>query len=110
MPAETKTRKLSVSFQPAGGEQGVHSLDIDLNDQTAHFARLLNNLVGVDKPFTVRVIVKGDEKLGGTLFDGEIAGARTAISYQENFTVKTMVFRPEGVELKNVQIAPLKND
>jgi hypothetical protein len=108
VPAEAKKGKLSVFFQPGAGEPGVHNLDINLNDQTAHFARQLKNLIGADKPFTVRVIVKGDEKLGGTLFDGEIAGARTAISYHENFTVKKLAFRTEGVELQHVQIAPLK--
>ena len=109
VPAEAKKGKLCVSFQPAEGAPGVHDLSINLNDQTAHFARPLKNLIGVDKTFTVRVIVKGDEKLGGTLFDGEIAGTRTAISCRENFTVKKMVFRMEGVELKHVQMAPLKN-
>ena len=57
--------------------------------------------------FTVRVIVKGHDKLGGTLFDAEIAGQRTAISFHENRTVKKIHFRTEGVELKNVHIAPL---
>jgi hypothetical protein len=30
------------------------------------------------------------------------------ISYRPDLTVKKMVFRTEGVELRNVQIAPLK--
>ena len=68
----------------------------------------IENLIGVDKPFTVRVIVKGCEKIGGSLVDAEIAGQRTMISYRPDLTVKKMVFRTEGVELKNVQIAPLK--
>ncbi|UCE47503.1 MAG: hypothetical protein JSW47_18135, partial [Phycisphaerales bacterium] len=68
----------------------------------------IENLIGVDKPFTVRVIVKGCDKIGGSLVDAEIAGQRTMISYRPDLTVKRLVFRVEGVELNNVQIAPLK--
>ena len=97
-------------FVPAGERRaGACELEIDLADRFANFARPLKHLIGVDKPFTVRVIVKGDDKLGGTLFDAEIAGQRTAISYLENVTVKKVSIRTEGVELKNVQIAPFKN-
>ena len=55
------------------------------------------------------VAVNGSEKLGGSLLDAEIAGQRTMISYRQDLTVKKMVFRAENVELKNVQIAPLKD-
>jgi hypothetical protein len=107
-PAEAKKGKFFVSFLGGDGGQRVHELQVDLADQIAHSGRPLKNLIGVDKPFTVRVMVKGDDKLGGTLVDTEIAAARTAIAYHENLAVKKMVFRAEGVELKNVQIAPLK--
>ena len=66
----------------------------------------IENLIGVEKPFTVRVIVKGCDKIGGSLVDAEIAGQRTMISYRPELTVKKMVFRVEGVELENVRIAP----
>ncbi len=69
----------------------------------------IENLIGVDTPFTVRVIVKSDDKIGGSLIDAEIAGQRTMIAYRAGLTVKNMIFRTEGVELKNVQIAPLKD-
>ena len=69
----------------------------------------IENLIGADQPFTVRVIVKGDDKLGGSLIDAEIAGQRTMITYRADLTVKKMVFRAEGVELENVKIAPLEN-
>ena len=108
VPAEAKRGTLSVAFRPGAGDPGVHNLNINLADQSAQFGRSLKHLIGVAKPFTVRVIVKGDAKLGGTLFDGEIAGARTAISFHENFSVKQLVFLAEGVELKDVQLAPLK--
>lgn len=43
------------------------------------------------------------------MIDAEIAGQRTMIPYRRGLTVKKLVFRTEGVVLKNVQIAPLKN-
>jgi hypothetical protein len=54
------------------------------------------------------VLVKGCDKLGGSLMDAEIAGQRTMISYRPDLTVQKLVFRTEGVELKDVQLAPLK--
>ncbi len=69
----------------------------------------IENLIGVDRPFLVRVIVKGDDKLGGTLIDAEIAGQRTMLSYRPNLTVKKLVFRAEDVELESVHIAQLKD-
>ena len=72
-------------------------------------AHAIENLIDVDKPFTVRVIVKGDAKIGGTLIDVEIAGQRTMVSYRPDLSVKKLFFRTEGVELEKVQIAPLKN-
>ena len=67
----------------------------------------IENLPGVDRPFAVRVIVMGGDKLGGSLVDAEIAGQRTMISYRPDLSVKKLVFRAEGVELTNVQIAAL---
>ena len=128
-PAEVKKGKLGITFLPESGEQAACELQIRLDDLHAqfgpgslsHFAgnekslrdggapHAIDNLIGVDKPFTVRVIVKGSDKLGGSLVDAEIAGQRTMISYRPDLTVQKMVFRTEGVELKNVQIAPLKD-
>ena len=39
----------------------------------------------------------------------EIAGQRTLISCRPDLTVKNLLFRIGGVELRNVQIAPLRN-
>jgi hypothetical protein len=68
----------------------------------------VENLAGVDKPFAVRLLVKGDDKIGGSLVDAEIAGARTMITYRPELTVKRLQFRAEGLELENIQLAPLK--
>jgi hypothetical protein len=127
-PAEAKKGKFAISFLPENGEQAACELQIRLDERRAQFgpgslnhfagpekslrqgggAHAIENLLGVDEPFTVRVIVKGSEKLGGSLIDAEIAGQRTMISYRQDLTVKKMVFRTDCVELKNVQIAPLK--
>ena len=132
-PAEMKKGKLAVAFLPENGEQDACELKIRLDDLRAQFGPgslnrfagnekslreggqpqevrnyAIENLIGLGKPFTVRVIVKHSEKIGGSLIDAEIAGKRTMISYRPELTVKKMVFRVEGVELKNVQFAPLK--
>ena len=132
-PAEAKKGRVGISFLPESGEQPACELQIRLDDLRAQFGPgsptgfagpekslreggaphqvgnyAIENLIGVDKPFTVRVIVKGDDKIGGSLVDAEIAGQRTMISYRPDLTVKKLVFRTEGVELRKVQIAPLK--
>lgn len=133
-PSEAKKGRFGISFLPEKGEQAACELQICLEDQRAQFGPgSLNNfadhekslceggapqqagnyaiehLVGVDKPFTLRLIVKSGDKIGGSLVDAEIAGQRTMISYRPDLTVKSMRFRVEGLELSNVQIAPLKN-
>ena len=132
-PAEAKPGRFGISFLPESGEQASCELQICPEDRRAQFGPgsangfagpekslreggaphhvgnyAIENLIGVDKPFTVRVIVKGCDKIGGSLVDAEIAGQRTVISYRPDLTVKRLVFRAEGVELNNIQIAPLK--
>ncbi len=106
-PAEVRKGKLVVSFQAADGK-GQHDLLIDLAANRADFGRPIKSLAGVETPFQVRVAVKGNEKLGGTIFDVEIAGARTAIVYREDLMVGKMSFHPEGVELRDVKVAALR--
>lgn len=134
-PAAARKGRLGVTFLPQRGEQAAHGvrvaceLQLRLDDGRAQFGpaspngfaagqkslreggrpHAIENLIGVDRPFTVRVIVKSDDKLGGSLMDAEIAGQRTLLSYRPDLTVKKLVFRTEGVELRNVQIAPLKH-
>jgi len=132
-PAQAGKGTLGISFLPEAGEQAACELQIRLDDLRAQFGRglltgfagdekslrqrgsphgvgnyAIDNLIGVDKPFAVRVIVKGCDKIGGSLIDAEIAGQRTMISYRADLTVKKMLFRTDGVEMKNVQFAPLK--
>ena len=46
-------------------------------NNTGNYA--IENLIGVGKPFQVRLLVKYDPKMGGSLVDAEIAGQRTMI-------------------------------
>ena len=134
-PEETMKGRFAVSFLPESGEQAPCELQICVENQRAQFGPTLHNtfagrekslreggaphrvgnyaienLNGVDLPFTVRVIVKDCDKIGGTLIDVEIAGGRTMISYRPELTVKEMGFRTEAVELENVRIAALRSD
>lgn len=133
-PTECKKGKLGISFLPEDGTKAACEFQIDLDCQRAQFgpgalnvfadrqkslrqggapqrARnyAVENLMDIDRPFTVRVLVKGCDKIGGSLVDAEIAGCRTMISYRPDLIVKKIVFRPEGVELSNVQVAAIKN-
>ena len=128
-PAAAKPGKFGIAFLPASGAQAACELQVRLDERCAQFApasltdfaarekslregggaHAIENLIDVDKPFSVRVIVKGDAKIGGTLIDAEIAGQRTMVSYRPDLSVKNLLFRTEGVELSNVRIAPLKN-
>ena len=129
-----KKGRFGISFLPENGEQASGELQVRLEDHRAQFGPgsltkfaddqkslreggrpnsvgnyAIENLIGTDQPFTVRVIVKTDEKIGGSLIDAEIAGKRTMITYRSGLTVKKLLLRPEGVELKNVRLALLTN-
>lgn len=133
-PAGAKKGKIGLSFLPENGEQCSCELQLRLEDLRAQFGPgslngfagnqkslreggnphsggnyAIENLIGVDQPFTVRVIVKSDDKLGGALIDAEIAGQRTMLAYRADLLVKKLLFRLENAELRNVQVAPLKN-
>ena len=133
-PAGANKGKIALSFLPENGEQGSCELQLRLEDRCAQFGAgspsrfasrqkslregggpegcgnyAIENLIGVDQPFTVRVIVKSDDKLGGALIDVEIAGQRTMLTYRADLLVKKLLFRLENAELRNVQIAPLKD-
>jgi hypothetical protein len=128
--AAAKKGRAGISFLPATGERAACELQINLDGQRAQFgpavlgrfaghekslreggsASAIENLIGADGPFLVRVMVKGDDKLGGSVIDAEIAGQRTMISYRPDLIVKKLAFRTEGVELKNVQISRMRID
>ncbi len=132
-PSVAKQGKLGITFLPEHGEAAACELQLDLAALRAQFGPgslssfagrqkslreggapqhagnyAIEQLSGVEQPFTVRVCVKGSEKFGGSLIDAEIAGHRTLLSYRQELTVKQLLFRTDGVELRQVQIAPLK--
>ncbi len=134
LPAEAGRGRLGISFLPEEGDRSSCELQIRLEGARAQFGPgsggafagqekslreggapqhvghyAIENLIGVDQPFAVRAIVKGCDKIGGSLVDAEIAGQRTMISYRPDLTVGKLVFRTEGVELRKVRIAPLKH-
>lgn len=133
-PAELKKGRLGIAFLPESGEQKSAEFQLRLEARRAQFGPgsltkfgeiqkslreggaphsagdyAIENLIGVEQPFTVRMIVKTDAKLGGSLIDAEIAGARTMITYRPDLAVKKLLFRPEGVELRNLRLAPLRD-
>ncbi|MCD7935646.1 MAG: hypothetical protein LUG98_02170 [Tannerellaceae bacterium] len=67
----------------------------------------IENLIHVEEPFTVRMIVKGSEKFGGSVIDTEIAQMRTMLTFRQNLTVGKILFRTEDVEVRNIKLAPL---
>ena len=69
----------------------------------------LENLIDTDKPFTVRMIVKYEDKFGGSQIDTEIAGQRTMISFRPGLKVEKILFRAEQTGIKNVRTASLKH-
>ncbi len=133
-PAEAHSGRVGISFLPESGEEASCELQIRPKDLRAQFGPgslagfagdekslreggapqqagnyAIEHLIGVDRPFAVRVIVKHCEKIGGSLVDVEIAGQRTMISFRPELTVRKLVFRAEGVELHRVQVARLRD-
>lgn len=131
-PNEKSTGRFSVSFLPEADQKPACELQISLRDRRAQFGPsslagfaskekslregaspqhvgnyAIENLIGTDKPFSVRMLVKSGPKLGGSLIDAEIAGQRTMISYRRDLTVYQLGVRTEGVELNSFQVTPL---
>jgi hypothetical protein len=44
----------------------------------------------MDQPFTLRILIKRDSQLGGTLIDCEIADQRTMLSFRPDVWVGTV--------------------
>lgn len=131
--SKKKDGKLGIVFLGENGEQNACELQIRpdeflaqysggvLNDFSGSEKTLRQNgnlefnfaiekLIGVDKPFTVRVMVKSNAKFGGSVIDTEIARQRTMLSYRPDLYVKSLLFRTDGIEIKDVAIAPAINN
>ena len=68
----------------------------------------IENIRGLDKPFSVRVIVRGEPKWGGSLVDVEIAGQRTMITHRPGLVVESLGLSASGFAVKNVRLMPCK--
>lgn len=69
----------------------------------------IENLIDTDKPFQVRMLIKYNNKYGGSQIDTEIAGQRTMITFRPSLKVEKLLFKTEQSSIKNVKIAPLVN-
>ncbi len=69
----------------------------------------IENIRGLEEPFEVRIIVKGEPKWGGSLIDVEIAGQRTMIDDRYGLSVDELAFDVQGFNVRNLRLAPLRN-
>ena len=134
-PTEARNGKFSTTFLADVGIPDSCAFEIGVHDQRAQFAPgsllgfapgqkslrqggspqeacdyAIENLLGVDQAFSVRILVKWSPKLGGSLVDAEIAGQRTMLSYRPELKVKQIRFHTDRVVLHNVQIARLEEN
>ncbi|MCK6501139.1 MAG: hypothetical protein L6Q38_16795, partial [Nitrospira sp.] len=134
-PAGTREDRgrLAVTFLPEDGERDACELQILPSERRAQFGPgsiqnfatgqkslreggnpqsgrdyAVEQIRGLDKAFTVRVLVKGDDKIGGSLIDAEIAGHRTLLSFRPELVVRKLAFRTEGAVVSDVRIAPFQ--
>lgn len=130
-PSDTNEGKLVILF--SGAEDANCEFQVDLSSKRAQYAEgtpekfagqqkslreggypnearnyAIENLIGTDKPFTVRMIVKYEEKFGGSQIDTEIAGQRTMITFRPGLEVNRISFTAEDTGIRNVTTAPLR--
>jgi len=133
VPTNIKNSKLAISFLPDEGTDKGCEFQLRLDDLVAQYGNAsfsqfadpekslreggqpqgarnyaIEKLVGTDKPFSVRMVVKYTDKLGGVLIDSEIAENRTMITYRPDLLVKKLMFKSDNAGIRNVKIAPLK--
>jgi hypothetical protein len=129
LPGLAKGRA-GIAFLPAEGEAGSCELQLRPGERRVQFGPgsrtdfagpektlreggaphaggnyAVDNLLGVDRPFPVRVLVTTSPKLGGTLIDAEIAGRRTMLTYRPELVVKSLLLRIDGAEIRDPRIA-----
>ncbi len=67
----------------------------------------VEHVSGIEAGMGVRVLVRGDAKIGGTIVDVEIGGRRTMLSYRPDLSVASVRLRVEGAQLRDGTVAPL---
>lgn len=133
VPTKDKNGVFSISFFPEEGDENGCEFQLRLDSLIAQYSNAsfdkfaepekslqdggsphearnyaIKNLIGLDKPFTVRMIIKYTDKFGGALIDSEIAKQRTMITYRPDLKVKKIMLRKNNINLKNINISPLK--
>jgi hypothetical protein len=132
-PGTNLSGKLAALFLSADGDKYACEVQINPNGKRAQYGKgvlknfaddektlreggspngarnyAIENLVGTEKPFTVRLIVKYDAKFGGSQIDTEIAGQRTMTTYRPDLKVESVLLRSDKTGIKNLKIAALK--
>jgi hypothetical protein len=69
----------------------------------------VKNGMELDKPFTVRMMVKWNPKFNGSIIDTEIGGTRTMVSFRKGLEVNGLHFSADGCRIKNVNISKLSD-
>lgn len=135
-PKKKKSGNIAISFLSSSEDKDEKSCDVQLNlgELTAQYSHAtegffsapekslrqggspqsvrnyaIENLMGVNKPFSLRILVKNNSKLGGSIFDSEIAGQNTMISYSEGLTITNIVFKLKEVDIRNVRLMKIGN-
>lgn len=131
-PQQSQQGRIGVVFLPKRGEKSSCEWQMDLAKSRAQYGvgnldeyapdektlreggtpqaagnYAIENGMDTDKPFTVKILINGADKFGGSLIDTEINSQRTMLSYRAGLSVDNILFRMDGVVIKNIQIAPL---
>lgn len=134
-PSKKTTGKLGINFLPATGEENGCQFQIHGGNQTAQFSNTgtaqfaapesslrqegsphqvgnyaIEQLTGINKPYSVRLLVKTNAKLGGSIIDAEIAGQRTMISYRQDLVVENLQFQVLDTEIRNLRLMKIVNE
>lgn len=131
-PAKKKNGQLAVGFLAAGDKSAAMQIDLGTNtaqynnstkegfaapehslrqDASPHHVGnyAIENLSGTDKPFSVRIVVKNNPKLGGSIIDTEIAGQNTLISYRPGLTVANIAFNLKETNIRNIKLMKIED-
>ncbi len=133
-PKKRKSGKLALAFLSSGMNKYANAcvFQIDLGELTAQYSSAskdsfpaperslrqggspqnvgdyaIENLTGIEKPFSVRIMVKGTPKLGGDIIDSEIAGQHTMISYRQDLFIDHISFNLKEAVIRNIKIAKI---
>ena len=134
VPEKAGQGRAGVSFLPSEGDGAACEWQLQLDDARAQYGGYvmgrfadkqktlseggdpqsarnyaIRNGINTDKPLTVRMIVCETDKFGGALIDTEINAYRTMLSYRPRLSVGRLLFRTDGVRIKNIRFAPLSD-